>query len=67
VSAAFKCDWCGEFYEQGFKGFWKKTIMQGDKKFDIDLDVSNSPHLCKICWPKFCKLLYDDLRSAYKE
>ena len=65
MSAAYKCDWCSEFYEQAFTGLWKKTLIQGRKQFDIDLKVSKSPHLCKKCWPKFCKLLFDDLKTSY--
>ena len=65
MAAAYKCDWCGEYFEHGFPGFWKKNLTQGRKQFDIDLKVSKSPHLCKKCWPKFCKLLFDDLKTSY--
>jgi len=64
VSAACKCDWCGDFFEHGFKGSWKKDLMSGKNQFNVDLKVSKSD-LCKKCWIKFCKILYDDLRAAY--
>jgi len=64
VSAAYKCDWgCGEYFEDGFKGSRKKSITAKGKQFDIDLKVSKSPHICKKCWPKFCKFLYDELKG----
>ena len=66
MSAAYKCDWCKGYFEQGFKGGWKKSLMQGKKTFEIDLKVSKSPHICKKCFPKFCKLFYDDLRATYE-
>ena len=65
MAAAYKCDWCKDFFEQGFKGGWKKSIMQGNKQFDVDLTVSKSRHLCKKCWPKFCKILFNDLKASY--
>ena len=67
MSAACKCDWCGDYFEHGFKGSWKKDIILGEKQFNVDLKVSKDSDLCKKCFPKFCKVLYDDLRGTYKE
>ena len=68
MSAAYKCDWCKGYFEQGFKGGWKKTLMKGQMEFFVTLKVEKSPHICsKKCWSKFCKLLYDDLRVSYIE
>ena len=66
MAAAYKCDWCGGYFEQGFKGGWKKTIMHGNKQFDVELKVSKNKEQCKKCWPKFCKILFDDLKASYK-
>ena len=66
MAGAYECDWCGDYFKDGFKGSWKKTLMQGKREFDVDLKVRKSPHHCKKCWPKFAKLLYDDLRLSYK-
>ena len=65
MTAAYKCDWCGDYFEHGFKGSWKKDIMQGNKQFNVALTVSKDSDLCKKFWVKFCKILYDDLRAAY--
>jgi hypothetical protein len=66
MSAAFECDYgCGGYYKHGFKGSLNKIINKGDKQFDIRLKVSKSPHVCPKCWPKFCKLLYDELKGTY--
>jgi len=65
MSAAYECDDCGNLYKKGFTGLWKKTIMQRGKQFYVDLRVSGCPHLCKKCWPKFAKSLFDDLKTSY--
>ena len=65
MAIAFRCDKCGEFYDKGFMGSWHKDLLQGEQIFEVSLHVSRSPHLCKSCWPKFCKILYDDMRGSY--
>jgi hypothetical protein len=65
MAAAFECDWCGDLFKKGFQGGWNKIISKGDTQFDIKLTVSKSPHLCKKCWSKWCKLFYDELRGTY--
>ena len=66
MAAAFQCDWCDKFFvsSDGFIGNWKQTVYKGQTKFRVVLKVSENPHVCKTCWPKFCKLLYDDLRKG---
>ena len=66
MAGAFECDQCGKLYKDGFKGHWKKTIIDGKNEFHVEMTVSKKPHRCKNCWPKFCKLLYEDLRATYK-
>ena len=66
MAAAYECDRCGDYFKDSFKGSWKKTIMHGKKEFVVELKVGKNPHHCKKCWPKFCKLLFDDLKASYK-
>jgi len=65
MSVAFKCDWCGDYFEHGFKGSWKKSVTSGKNQFDINLKISKCSHLCKKCWPKFCKLFHDELKNTH--
>ena len=67
MSAAFQCDMCDDLYKHGFKGSWEKSITVKGKQVDISLKVSKSPHHCKKCWLKFCKVLYDELRNTHIE
>jgi len=65
MAVAFKCDKCGKFFDYGFQGSWQKDLMQGKRVFAVAVKVEKNPHLCKACWPKFCKLLYDEMRGSY--
>jgi hypothetical protein len=53
-----KCDKCNKLYENGYQGFFKKSINAGSKLKPMDFMVEikiHPPHLCNPCFKKLMK------------